>query len=494
MYGGLDIGSSNIKFSIYTHTGQLTVSSSLRYPPAAQAHRLSMETVWSAARQVIADCAHRLPGSVKLEGFAISACGEIITPVDEDGRALCDSMIGSAPEGGEELRRLVDRFDAAGLYQITGLLPAKRYSAVRLLWYREHTDLFRRAAGFSLVEDFIIRRLTGRSVVSYSSASRSLLFDRMACRWSAPLLDFAGIDPERLPVCVPSGTCAGTLLPSVAAELGLSSEVKVYTGGHDQLCNALGAGLPAPGTAFNCSGTFECIGTLLSSPAEQDAFFSQRLQISPSFAGTDPAFVFWAPVAGASSLDWLLRVKAGRALSRQELSCGHAALQADCTSAPSPVMALPYFTGRNYPDAAPALQGGFLGLTHYTTDAQLYQGLMESIVFELRLCLERMAGLGIRPERLRITGGGSRSALWSQMRADILGLPVEKTDDDEAGSLGCMMLAAVGDGYFPSLETAAAACIRVGRVFRPDPRQEEAFAEKYQRYLALRTCIGASDQ
>lgn len=482
LYGGLDVGSSNVKFAIYDLTGRLMALTFRKYKPAGAPFRFCMENVWEAVKEVMSEASRKVPQISRLKGIAISVCGEIAVPVDERGNQLCEGFIGSAPQGEKEMEKILQRISSEEIYRITGLMHDRKYTAARLMWYGSHLDEL--PSKYLFVEDFLVNRLTGIAVVSISTASRSMLLDIRQGNWSERMMRIVDMTPSEVSSPVPSGTYIGTIKPEVAFDIGFPGGVKVFAGGHDQLCCAIGSGAIQGQTAFNCSGTFECIGIPVNREPDAETY-AGKMQIVPFFDET-MRMAFWSPVAGTAALDWFAHSYLATTRGKQDMTAIHTCLQKKCTSLPSPVICLPYFTGRNYPDRAPNVRASFHGIDLYTTPEAIYQAIMEGITFELRECLQRFQELGYAPQRIRLSGGGSKSEYWSQMRADILNLPIEQVLQSEPGTLGSMMIAAVGDGRFASIQEAVSTCVSVQKTFEPIAQNQQRYEEQRQRYLTLR--------
>jgi len=146
---------------------------------------------------------------------------------------------------------------------------------------------------------------------------------------------------------------------------------------------------------------------------------------------------------------------------------------------------LPHFAGTASPTYNPDVRGAFNGLTLGHTRAHIARAIMESCACMLRECLDCVTGHGIALTGVRSMGGAARSDLWLRMKADLLGLPVERPACTDAGSLGAAMLAAAGTGRFGSVAEAAEAWYRTDRTFEPNPVNYAAYQEVYRRYLEL---------
>jgi xylulokinase len=152
---------------------------------------------------------------------------------------------------------------------------------------------------------------------------------------------------------------------------------------------------------------------------------------------------------------------------------------------PSTVMVLPHHNGSGTPHCDLDSRGAIAGLTLATTRHEICRAILESLVFELRINRDRMSRAGIRPSECVAVGGGARSPLWLQLKADILGTPVRTLNHGDAACHGAAMLAGKAAGVYASLEQAVAAGVRYGRVFQPDPARRRTYDRRYRVYEGL---------
>ena len=497
MFAGLDIGNTNAKFSIYYHDGRVFAETSERYAQSETPNRISAENVWKTICRIVRKAAAQLETGQNISAMAVTTFGEAVIPIDRNGKILCDSFAGNAVEGEAELKQILLHISRERIWEITGLLPHRRFPLVKILWYRQHTGIYEKAYKFLQMEDFVLYKLTGNYVVSNSSASRSMAYDRKKHCWSGELLKIAEIDEDKLPEIIPSGSFAGIICTSALKELGLSGKIKMYAGGHDQMCNAVGSGILDSNALLNCSGTVECISGVADVKAGENMRTKLSLQLLP-FPMENKTFYFWAPVSGCSSLDWEARIlnqlPSVSAGGPEEMGEIHTAMQKRCTKNPARVITIPYFTGRNYPDISDKAKSVIWGMELSTEDWEIYQSLMEGIAFEIRICRDRLRLLLTDIQEVTAAGGGAKSDYWLQMKSNILGCALRRLRHAQSGTMGCMLLAAVGEGYYTSLAEASEVCIKTGKIFYPEPQYKILYDKKYNQYLELRNCVSAIQQ
>jgi xylulokinase len=134
-------------------------------------------------------------------------------------------------------------------------------------------------------------------------------------------------------------------------------------------------------------------------------------------------------------------------------------------------------------------KGVFLGLELSHTTADLFRAVMEGITYEMMLNIEKLSGVGVQIMSLNASGGSARSEIWLQMKADILGIPITRLNNDEAGTVGGIMLTGRSIGVYESLEQAADTLIKPLRVYEPRREMHERYQTHYQRYRKLYNAV-----
>jgi xylulokinase len=272
----------------------------------------------------------------------------------------------------------------------------------------------------------------------------------------------------------------------VAETLGLASDVLAVVGGHDQPAGALGCGAVAGGVAMDSTGTVECVGV-----ASPELVLDQRLLQNnlPSETHTVPGMylVLGYTSTGGALLRWYRdRFAAAELLeSRRTGRDVYDLILEQASPGPSPVLILPHFVGSGTPWMDPASKGAILGLDLSTTPGQVIKGILDSVTYEIKLSVDAMEAAGIAVEELRAFGGGARSPLWLQTKADIFGKPVLAMDVAEAPCLGVALLAGMATGAFASIEEGLDRMVRVGRTYEPDLALHRQYADKAQVFAQV---------
>ncbi len=130
-------------------------------------------------------------------------------------------------------------------------------------------------------------------------------------------------------------------------------------------------------------------------------------------------------------------------------------------------------------------RGSFTGLGMDHGPEDMCRGVVESCVYAAKDIVDRIAGMGLPVEEVRVIGGGSRSRLWMQMKADVLGRPVRAVLS-ESCAIGAACLAAVAAGWHPDVPAAAKSLVGdLGPAFEPDATHAAAYEEAYHRYRGI---------
>jgi xylulokinase len=487
---GLDIGTTGCKAIVFDETGRVLSETSREYPvltPAPGWAEQDAERVWSLAWDALKETVARNPAQTP-RVLALSCQGEAVIPVDSAGRALRHAILGMDTRTGEENRWLVERFGAATLFRRTGMPVHTINTLPKLLWLQRHEpQVWSQARQFLLYEDFFLRRLGGRAMISHCLASRTQMYDLAAGGWAGDILEGCGIDPARLASLAPAeGGPVGALRRDLAAELGLGQEVLLAAGGHDQACAALGSGVIHEGLAMVSTGTAEVVELAMRSPVLCDPLREGGISI---YRHVVPGLYLAMTLnhSGGLLLRWF-RDTCCRGECRQARRTGddvYSLILADAPPGPTGLMVLPHFAGSGTPTLDVSSKGAILGLTFATDRAALAKAMLEGLTFELRINLDLLRQAGITLNKLHAVGGGARSPLWLQLKADICGVPLRVPRVTEAACLGAALLAGVACGAYPGIPAAVDAAVRFHHEVRPEPASRSAYDTRFALYREL---------
>lgn len=396
----------------------------------------------------------------------LDAAGEVLRPAilwnDQRTAHACDAI-----------RRAVG---PERLIEVTGNDALTGFTAPKLVWVRDHEpEIWARIAHVLLPKDYVRYRLTGDLALDKADGAGTLLFDLAARDWSAEVLAALRIDPAWMPRTHEGPEITGRV-SAAAAATGLRAGTPVVAGGGDQAANAVGVGAVAPGVVALSLGTSGVVFATTDAPLRDPA-------------GQVHAFCHAVPgrwhlmtvmLSAAGSLRWFRD-----AFAPEE---GFAALTdaaAGVAAATDGLFFLPYLTGERSPHPDPLARGAFVGLTVGHDLRHLTRAVLEGVAFGLRDGLDQMVAIGMpRPTQVRASGGGTASPLWRQILADVLDVELATVSTTEGAAFGAAVLAAVGAGWFPTVEEAAAALVTATPVAAPGPAAS-GFAVAHAAYRDL---------
>lgn len=434
--------------------------------PAPDAYEQDAEAWWRATalavRRALASAGPRAPS--RLDALCVTHQRETIVVTDDDGRPLAPALVWMDARCRSHVRRAREALGETALHETSGKVPCTTPSVYKLMGLFEREPSIDPSSVLALeVHAFLTLRMTGRLATSLASADPTGLVDMRRGAWAAEIARFAGLDPARLPELVPPGALLGTLTPRAARALGLPEGLPVVAGAGDGQAAALGAGVTGPESAYLNLGTALVCG--VPSPSYRVGRAFRTL-----YTAHPGAYLLETDLKGGTfSLGWFTNNVLGRRGARSLAQLQSLEREArDCPPASGGLFFVPYLHGVMNPywdDDASAL---WFGLRGDHAAASLYRSLLEGLAFEQRLALEGVeAETGRRVDELRVMGGGTKSALFCQIVADVTQKPLRLTGSAEATCLGAGMLAAVAAGWFSDATEAARAMSSSGRVVSP---------------------------
>jgi xylulokinase len=462
------------------------------YQPKPGWMELDPAEVWGSVKAVIGEVTAATPGD-PVRGLSISTHGESVIPIGADGRPLTRFITALDTRAAEETRWWAEQVGRERIFRITGMPLHPMYTANKLMWLRNHApDIFNAAQRFLCMPDFLFSQLGVPPAMDYSLAARTMVFDVTRLAWSDEMLELAQLDGARLSRTVPSGTVLGEIAPAVAQELGLAPGAVAVVGGHDHPCGSVGCGAISEGIVMDATGTVECIAVVSPKLVLGPELLENNLPIAAHPIPGMYIVLAWSSVGGAL-LRWY-RDNFARAEVEEAARTGQSVydlILAQAVTGPSPVLVLPHLVGTGTPWLDPASKGAILGLDLSTTSGQIIKGILDSVTYEIKLSVDAMEAAGIPVHEVRAMGGGAKSELWLQTKADIWGKPVVAMDVSEAPCLGCAILAGVATGAFPSVEAGIAQMVRTRRTYEPDLALHERYMEKARLYRQVYPALAA---
>jgi len=393
---------------------------------------------------------------------------ESLVVIDSQGKTLRNGISWLDMRSKVECEELKKAFAADIGYQITGqpeIIPT--WPITKILWLRKHEkEIFSQISKFLLLKDFIQFRLTGELFGEYSIYNFSHYFDITKKSFYTEILAYCGVSPDQLPQLLEPCTQIGPLKRVVAESLGLNSKTVVNVGTLDHFSGMIGTGNIHQGIISESTGTLLGIATMVP----RLDFSGPRLAYH--YGPFKDSYVLLAVIeSGGICLEWFKNNFAG---SDSYKDIDENASRKDI---PNELIFLPYITGINSPDFNPDAKGVFFGIQAKHDKYDFALAIMEGVTHLLKKNIDVIEKTGIKTNTIISTGGGAKSSLWSQMKADITGRIVKIPKNEEASCLGSAMIGAVTDGKFADYQAAVDHCVSFKKTY--EPREIEAYRIKH---------------
>lgn len=476
LYIGIDLGTSAVKLLLMDSEGKIVNVVSREYPLYFPHPGWSEQNPEDWYAQTMEGIRELLQGADKTQVAGISFGGQMhgLVILDKDDNVIRPAILWNDGRTTEETDYLNNVIGKEKLSEYTANIAFAGFTAPKILWVKNREpENFAKIAKIMLPKDYIAYKLTGVHCTDVSDASGMLLFDVKNRRWSQEMCEICGIREDQLATCYESYEAVGTLLPEIAEELGLKSDVKVAAGAGDNAAAAVGTGTVGDNM---CNISLGTSGTIFISSGK---FGVDKFNALHSFAHADGSYHLMGCMLSAASCNkwWMDEIigtndYAGEQKNIEKLGENH-------------VYYLPYLMGERSPHNNPNARAVFIGMTMDTTRADMTQAVLEGVAFALRDSLEVAKSLGIDIKRTKICGGGAKSPLWKKIVANVLNLKVDVIESEEGPAMGGAMLAAVACGEYRSVEEIAAKVVKIVDTVEPDPELAAKYEARYAQFKEI---------
>ena len=485
LFVGLDVGTQSVKLVVYAPESRQIVASAGQPLDLAAGDDGSREQRADWWVDAVRACFSRIDPALRAQVLAIGVSGQQhgFVPLDRSGSVLAPAKLWCDTSTSDECEQIMDAVGGARRsIELAGNPILAGYTASKLPWTRKHrSQAYARLATILLPHDYINYWLTGELWMEHGDASGTGWLDVRTRGWSAEML--AATDPDRdLSECLPPLVPADTLVrirADLADELGLPHTVEVSAGGGDNMMAAIGTGNVMPGVLSMSLGTSGTLFTYADQPVVDPE--GRWAAFCDSTGG-------WLPLI--CTMNCTVATEAVGRLCDFSTRQGDSLLAGTRPGAEGLLM-LPFLNGERTPDL-PHGRGNLFGITPSNlTPANLYRAAMEGALYSLKNGYDALVDAGLEFEAIRLTGGGSQSAVWRQMAADLFGLPVDVPEQAEGAAFGAALQAlwavqrarGAGDG---ELNALAASHVRLDPRLAAHPHAEAtaAYAVQYQRFVS----------
>ena len=455
---GIDYGTTSVKAAMFDENLEQKLCLSRDYTLNIKNEIVEFDafSYWDILKGILDE----VQGKTKVDALAIDTQCETLILTDEDGNPVRDAIVWLDNRATKEAQIIEEHFGRQKVYEITGQPEiTATWPACKLLWIKNNEpEVWKKTKKIFLLEDYLLYKLTGKFVTEKTLQSSSLYFDINEGIWWKEMLDFIGVDEEKLPKIHKSGV-----------HIGDYNGIKVVTSAMDQIAGAIGAGVVEKGIISEMTGTTMAIFV----PTDNIPEYNESSIVACHYNYDDGyCLLSWSPTAGMA-LKWFKNAfLSDKSFSELDDMAEKVSVGSDG------VVFLPYLCGSTMPKYNPDAKGSFTGLTPEHTPAHFVRSIMESVACILKSNLDY---LNTPVNEIRAMGGGAQSPLWCSMKADLTGKSLITLKNKETACLGSAILAGVGYGYFTSVVEACKK-IETDKIYTPSGNDYSAVYEKYTEY------------
>jgi len=475
---GCDVGSQGTKGVLLSLDGNLICEAYEGYPIdyphplwAEQPADRWINALCLAVRQLLSASG---VSAQQVRALSLATQVDGLVPIDENGHPLRSAMIWMDRRAAAQCDFVRQTPGREPVFHLTGLNLDASHVAPKILWMAEQQpEVYEEAKYFLLPGSYLAYYLTGELAVDYSNASSTLLLDVRTKTWCDAMGEAFHIDLNKMAPLQAATVSLGRLRQEAAGQLGLSTDTMVMVGCGDEHAACLGAGITGPGLVADIAGTAEPVCA-----ASRNLVFDSSCLVETHCHADPELWLLENPgfVSGGNYRWW-----------RDQFAQGQSYTTLDEEASPIPPGAqgltfLPSLMGAVAPTWNEAARGTFAGFTLAHTRGHFARALLEGSAFAVRDITTQMQACSLDLRELRVVGGGAKSRLWNQIKADVTGLQVSVPEITETTALGAAFLALVGVGAYVSLSEAGEQIVRIRERIDPNPSAQSAYTEAYARY------------
>jgi len=408
-----------------------------------------------------------------IEGISFSGQMHGLVLLDENHEVLRHAILWNDTRTTAQCQQIYDVVGEERLLAITKNPALEGFTLPKILWVKEHEPvLYSQVKTFLLPKDYLRYKLTGKLQTDYSDAAGTLLLNVSEKEWSTEICELLGIDPSICPPLVNSDGEVGTITADFSEATGLSDSTRVFAGGADNACGAIGSGVLGDGKTLCSIGTS---GVVLSYEASNDKDYQGKVHYF-NHSVQDVYYTMGVTLAAGYSLTWFKDVFAGDESFDD--------LLADIGSVPvgsNGLLFTPYINGERTPHADATIRASFIGMDSAHKRKDFVRAILEGITFSLNESIDIFRQSGKAIDTIVSIGGGAKNEEWLQMQADIFDAKIVRLESEQGPGMGAAMLAAYGCGWFDSLQKCADIFLKADKQFVPNQDN----VTKYKKIFAV---------
>lgn len=478
---GLDIGTtSTIGIAVrlpgeILHVASRPVTLSSPHPGWAEEDPAEW---WTNSVAILQEIVAALPGGPSsLAGLCVTGMLPAVVLLDEAGNVLRPSIQQSDGRVGTEVEELKSELDEAAFLARAGNGVNQQLVATKLRWIARHEpDVFARIATVFGSYDYVNWKLTGRRAVEQNWALEAGFTDIAIDQIADDLVALGGIARSAVPPRTVTHETMGHVTLEASLATGLPEGLPIFGGAADHIASALAAGISSPGDILlKFGGAGDVV--VAAAKATPDPRLYLDYHLVPGVYAPNGCMA-----ASGSALNWL----AGLLTTGDGAERPHVALDRLAAAIPpgsDGVLCLPYFLGEKTPIHDPLARGTFIGLALGNGRGHLWRALLEAVAYGFRHHIDVLIDMGHEPKRIFASDGGTKSRVWMQIAADVIGHPVQLLENPYGSSVGAAWVAAIGSGLTTDW-SAVSQLARNGAIITPNADNRAVYDHGYRRYRA----------
>lgn len=475
---GIDIGTSAVKILLVNRGGDVVQEVSKPLPLIQDKAGYSEQDPKDWVDQTVSglsDLMRDFDGEPEaIEGISFSGQMHGLVLLDENNDVLRHAILWNDTRTTEECEDIYKTVGKDRLLEITKNPALEGFTLPKILWVKKHEpELFSKVNKFLLPKDYVRYKLTGKLQMEYSDAAGTLLLDVPNKKWSKEICDLLDLDIAICPPLVASHDEIGQIDEKYAVHTGLAKSTRIFAGGADNACGAIGSGILEDGKTLCSIGTS---GVVLSYESNEDKDFKGKVHYF-NHGAPDVFYTMGVTLAAGYSLTWFKETFA--------LDESFDDLLSDIKSVPAGSNGLlftPYLVGERTPHADSSIRGSFIGMDSSHERKHFVRAVLEGITFSLNESIQIFRENDKTIDTIISIGGGAKNEEWLQMQADIFNAKIIRLSSEQGPGMGAAMLAAYGCGWFDSLQACADEFLTVEREFIPNKENVEEYKQLFPIY------------
>lgn len=477
---GVDLGTSAVKVLLVNQQGEVCGEQAKPYPIVQEKSGYSEQVPDEWVEKTVQALAELVQSSgvdpEDIEGMSFSGQMHGLVLLNAKQEVLRPAILWNDTRTTEQCQAITEVLGEK-LLEVTRNIALEGFTLPKLLWVKKYEPhIFAEAEVFLLPKDYLRFRLTGKLHSEYSDAAGTLLLDVAEKEWSTDILEEFGIAKSMCPPLVESHDYVGTLLPDIAELTGLKELTKVFAGGADNACGAVGSGILSGNLTLCSIGTS---GVILSYEKDKERDFQGKVHFF-NHAKENAYYAMGVTLSAGHSFSWFKDTFAPGE-SFEEVTAGIENIPPGSNG----LLYTPYLVGERTPHADSTIRGSFIGLDSSHRRGDFVRAVMEGITFSLNESMELFRSQGKVIDTIISIGGGAKNPVWLQMQADIFQANVVSLAHEQGPGLGAAMLAAYGCGWFASLEDCAHMFVKYAKTYAPQPEQAKTYQELFKIYQEI---------